>query len=117
MFQRKACILRWCYTRQYNISCVKVCGGHTSIQRILKSFCKEADDCMLVHVNHAVKVKKFQKVTVASLDTDVFVNLVYHFTRWIYADMEQFWIISGKKRKPECNTNSCCSGKTTRKHH
>ena len=78
-------------------SCIKICGDHTSSQRLLKCFHEEADDRMLFHVNHAVRVKNFHKVIVASPDTDVFVNLVYHFTCWIYADLEQLWMISGKK--------------------
>ena len=52
---------------------------------------------MLIHINHAVRVKNFWKVTVASPDTDVFANLVYHFARWTYADLELIWIISGKQ--------------------
>ena len=52
---------------------------------------------MMIHVNHAVRVKNVWKVIVASSYTDVFVNLVYHFTCWIYADLEQLSMISGKK--------------------
>ena len=63
----------------------------------LKCFHEEADDHMMIHVNHAVRINNFRKVIVASPDTDVFANLVYHFTRWIYADLEQLWMISGKK--------------------
>ena len=52
---------------------------------------------MMIHVNHAVRVKNVWKVIVPYSYTDVFVNLVYHFTRWIYADLEQLWLISGHK--------------------
>ena len=34
---------------------------------------------------------------IVSSDTDVYVNLVYHLTRRVYADLEKLWIISGKK--------------------
>ena len=78
-------------------SCVKVCGGHTSSQGLLKCFHEEANDRTMIHISHAVRVMNFQKVIVASPNTDVFVNLVYRFTRWIYAALEQLWIISGKK--------------------
>ena len=77
-------------------SCVKVCGGHISSQRLLECFHEAADGRMLIHVIHAVRVKNFRKVIVASPETDVLVNLVYHFTRWIYADLEQRLMISGK---------------------
>ena len=52
---------------------------------------------MMIHVNHAVRVKNVWKVIVASSYTDVFINLVYHFRRWVDADLEQLWLISGKK--------------------
>ena len=91
VFQIKACLLGWCDIRQYNheTSSIKVCGRHTSSQGLLKCFHEEADDCMLIHVNHAVRVINFQKAIVASPETDVFVNLVYHLTRQIYTDLEQ----------------------------
>ena len=63
-----------------NITCVKVCGGHPSSQGLVKCFHEEPDDRMMIHVNHAVRVKNFRKVIFASPDTDVFVNLVYYFT-------------------------------------
>ena len=52
---------------------------------------------MMIHVNHAVRVKNVWKVIVASSYTDVFINLVYHFRRWVYVDLEQLWLISGEK--------------------
>ena len=78
-------------------SCVKVWGGHTSSQRLLKCFHEEADDCMLINVNHAVRVKNFWNVIVSSPAIDVLVNLLYHFTHWIYDYVEQLWMIFGKK--------------------
>ena len=33
---------------------------------------------------------------VASPDTDVFGNAVYHFTQWIYCGLEKLWILSAK---------------------
>ena len=80
-----------------NITCVKVCGGHTSSQGLVKCFHEEADDRMMIHVNQAVRVKNFRKVIFASPDTNVFVNVVYYFTHWTYADLEQIWMTSGKK--------------------
>ena len=41
------------------ISCVKVCGGHTSCQGLLKCFHEEVDGPMLIHVDHVVRVKNF----------------------------------------------------------
>ena len=45
---------------------------------------------MLIHVNHAVQVKNFQKAIVASPDTNVLINLVYHLTCQIYAVWSNF---------------------------
>ena len=33
---------------------------------------------------------------VASRETDVFVNVVYRFTQWVYCGLEELWILSGK---------------------
>ena len=41
--------------------------------------------------------QKFSENLVATPDTDVFVNLVYQFIRWIYADLEQLGMIFSKK--------------------
>ena len=77
-------------------SCLKVCDNSITLQRLLKCDHEEADDRMF-HINHAVRVKQFQKIVVASPDTDIFVNLIYHFNRWVYADLLQLWMVSGKR--------------------
>ena len=41
----------------YQISYVKVCGGHISSQQLLKCFHEEADDRLLIYVNYDVRVK------------------------------------------------------------
>ena len=57
---------------------------------------EEADDRLLYHINHAIKVESYDRVIVASPDTDVFVCLVYHFNRWIYSNLNEIWMIAGQ---------------------
>ena len=60
-------------------------------------FSEKVDDRMLIHVNHAVRVKNFRKIIIASPDTGIFFNLVYEFLHWIYDDLDQLGMITDKK--------------------
>lgn len=51
-----------------------------------------ADKRHFYHINHAIEVEKYDRVTVASPDTDVFLCLVHHFSRWI----NQIWKLCGQ---------------------
>ena len=50
----------------------------------------------MFHINHAVIIDQFQKVTVASADTDVFICLMYHFRHWSMYELEELWVIKGQ---------------------
>ena len=76
--------------------CVKLLAEVTSWERLLQCDHEEADDRMMFHLNHAIKVDKFQKVVIASPDTDVFICSVYHFNHWIYFNLEELWVVSGR---------------------
>ena len=54
-------------------SCVLISNGHITLERLLKCDHEEADDRILFHVNHGVKVEKFRSVIIASPDTDIFI--------------------------------------------
>jgi len=82
-------------------SCCRLQNSFTAIQNSLKCMHEEADDRMMFHIHHAIQIGSFKKIIVASPDTDVFVNLVHHFTKWQFSDLEQLWIISGKKSNPQ----------------
>ena len=43
------------------------------------SYGREADDRLLFYVNHAVKVESFEKVIIATTDTDIFKSALYYF--------------------------------------
>ena len=77
-------------------SCLKVFRGCASTEEVLKCTHEEADDRIFFHVNDGIKRDNFTKIVVASPDTGVFVNAVYHFTQWIYCSLEELWILSGK---------------------
>ena len=66
-------------------ACLRVSEGHVSYVRLLKCGNEEADDRIMFHINHAVIMDQFQKVIVASADTDVH-NLV-RFMKSVVVDV------------------------------
>ena len=78
-------------------SCIKIAGSNITLEERLKCTHEEADDRMLYHVSHAVRIGCFRKVIVATADTDVFVNLIHHFPRWQFSDLEELWVLQGNK--------------------
>ena len=70
-------------------SCVMISNGEVSFQPILRCDHEEADDRILFHANHAIKVNDFKKIIIASPDTDVFVNVIHHFSSWIFSDIKE----------------------------
>ena len=77
-------------------SCWKIFRGGASTEEVLKCTHEEPDDRVFFHVNDDIKRDDFIKMVVASPDTDIFLNAVYHFTEWIYCGLEELWISSGK---------------------
>ena len=53
---------------------------------------------MLFHADHAIKIENFKKIIIVSADTDVLVSAVHHFSRWVFSDLTELWIIGVKKR-------------------
>ena len=68
-----------------------------SSQRLLKCDHDKADDWLLFHADHAIKIENFKKILIVSPDTDVLVGAVHHFSRWVFSDLKESWIIGGKK--------------------
>lgn len=78
-------------------SCWKVSCTEGAVEfEYLKNDHEEDDDRMLYHINQAVSHERFERVIVASADTDVLVCSLYHFNCWIYCGLQETWIISGK---------------------
>ena len=82
--------------REGDTLCFSVCNGAVTAERLLHCSYEEADDRILFHVNHAVKVGRFDSVTIASPDTDVFVSAIHHFSKLMYFDLQELWFISGR---------------------
>ena len=79
------------------MSCLKITNSEVSQQPLLKCNHEGADDKILFHVNHGVQIAGFSKIVIASPDTDVFINAVHHYSRWMYCALDELWIISGKR--------------------
>ena len=71
------------------IRCFKLSDGILTQHHLLKCDHKEADDRIMLHVNHAVKVDTFSKVVIAFSDIDVFVCALYYFSRCMYSGLHE----------------------------
>ena len=61
-------------------ACIKVCSNDPSDDvDSLRNTHEEAEDCMMFHVHQSVTSKKFERVIIASGDTNVFVCSICHF--------------------------------------
>ena len=49
--------------------------------RLLECNHEEADDRMMFHINHGIKVANYKRVIVSSSDTDVYICLIFHYCR------------------------------------
>ena len=78
-------------------SCIIISNGIASSQQLLICVHEEADDPMLFHADHAIKIENFKKIIIVSADTDVLVSAVHHFSRWVFSDLTELWIIGVKK--------------------
>ena len=58
----------------------KLSDGILTQDHLLKCDHEYADDRIMFHVNHAVKVDRFSKFLIASTNNDVFVWALYHFS-------------------------------------
>ena len=76
--------------------CVIISSGLSRPVTLLKCNHEEADDRLMFHINHGIKVDRYQKVIIASADTDVFVSSLFHFTRWTHSDLNELWMLCGQ---------------------
>ena len=77
-------------------SCIQISDGEVMTVPSLGNDHEEADYRMTYHLNQSIKDEGFEKVIIASADTDVFICTAYHFNRWIYSGLKEMWVISGK---------------------
>ena len=64
---------------------------------LLRCFHEEADDRIMYHLSHAVKMDKYRSVIISSPDTDVLVCAIYNFSKLLYFGLAEFWFITGKR--------------------
>ena len=63
----------------YGGECRKLLAGNETKITELSSIQEEADDRIMFHINDGVVKHGVQSVLVVSPDTDVFINLLFHF--------------------------------------
>ena len=64
------------------------------MQGIIYQRCQVYDHLILDNVD-AVR-SDYEKVTIASSGTDIFVTALYHYTKWIYINLQELWMICRK---------------------
>ena len=42
-------------------------------------------------------MENYSKIIIASSDTDVLINSIYHCSPWMQADLEELWVVCGEK--------------------
>ena len=75
--------------------CKKVEMGNISDAPNLRCEHEEADDRLMLHIDDAVRAG-YEKITIASPDTDIFVTALYHYTKWMYVNLQELWMFCGK---------------------
>ena len=90
-------------SRRYHKMCKDFPGIREDV-RLLKRDHEEAGDRNTYHISQAVTVQKWEKIVVASSDTDIFICLLYHFKRWNFLNLQEMWMLYGqgttKRAKP-----------------
>ena len=76
--------------------CLHLQNGNTYDVPVLKCDDEEADDRIMLHINHAVTVERFSRVIVASGNTDVFICLLYHLSCWRFSNLKELWVLCGQ---------------------
>ena len=78
------------------LACTRLENGSLHNELSLRCSHEEADDRIMYHLSHVVKSNHFQKIIVASPDTDVFVCVIHHFNQLIYFGLNELWFLTGK---------------------
>ena len=77
---------------------MRISGNESSLEPLLLCYHEEADDRLMYHANHAIKVDRISKIIIASSDTDVLTCAVYQFCQWMYSDLRELWVVSGSSK-------------------
>ena len=63
---------------------------------LLQCHHEEADDRIMFHLAHGVKVDKYQNIMISSPDTDVLICATYNLTTLLHFGLQQLWFVTGK---------------------
>ena len=80
-------------------SCVMIANGEVSFQPLLICDHEEADNRLLLRANHALKINNYKKFINASPDTDALVNVIHHFSCWMFTEYIGKWGVRLKTKK------------------
>ena len=80
--------------KENNTMCVSFVNGLVSVERLLECTHEETDDRIFFHANHAIKIRNYGSVVIASSDTDIFAFAFYHFCKLKYFYLEELWFVS-----------------------
>ena len=72
--------------------CFKVVNNDVINIPLLECSYDEADDRLMFHLNHAVRVENYSCAHVASRDTDIMVCLMYHQLTWRRYGLSEIWM-------------------------
>ena len=73
--------------------CINIKYGICTGIPMLKCDHEEADDRLMFYINHNITVDHYQEIILASADTDIFLCFLFHFTRWMYFDLQEVWVL------------------------
>ena len=80
--------------------CILVNGSTTVKVPELQSFQEEADDRIMFHISYAVD-RGAETILVATKDTDIFICLLYHLTKWTAAGLKELWFLKGSSKNKQ----------------
>ena len=76
--------------------CISFINGAIKEERLLQCTHEEADDRLLFHANHAVKVGYYRSIVIASADTDIFISTTHLYPQLKFDDLMELWFLSGR---------------------
>ena len=74
---------------------MKIVRGILSKVPSLRCEYEEADNRLMLHTDDALR-SGYKKVIIALADTEIFVKALYHYTKWIYINLQELRMICGK---------------------
>ena len=72
--------------------CYKLVNGTMFDVPSLSCTYDEADDRIMYHLNQAVRTEEYEYAHIASVDTDIFVCLMYYHLNWRKFSLQELWM-------------------------